>query len=45
MRRWWGLLGIAAQRAVARCVIEDAGVDLPVEALEAPPGIADLPAL
>ena len=43
MRRWWGLLGIAVQRAVARCVIEDAGVDLPVEALEAPPGIADLP--
>ena len=41
-RRWWGLLGIAVQRVVARCVTEDAGVDLPFEALKAPPGIADL---
>ena len=43
MRRWWGLLGIAVQKAVARCVIDDVGVDLPVEALEAPPGSQTCP--
>ena len=41
--RWWGLLGIAAQRLVARAVLREAGADLTTALLEDPPGLADLP--
>jgi hypothetical protein len=44
LRRWWGLLSVSAQRAAARCILRSAGADLADNALEAPPGFADLPA-
>ena len=42
-RRWWGLLGVSVQRAVAQSVLRTAGADLAGCALEPPPGLADLP--
>ena len=43
--RWWGILGVAAQRALARCVLLVAGAALPDTALESPPPVAELVAL
>ena len=43
LRRWWGLLGAAAQRAVARSVALGRGADLVGDLLERPVQIADLP--
>ena len=42
LRRWWGLLGLAAQRAVARAVLRGTGADLAKGLLERIPGIAEL---
>ena len=42
LRRWWGLLGIATQRVVARAVSLGTAADLPETPLESIPGIADL---
>ena len=42
LRRWWGLLSIAAQRVVARAVSQETAADLPETPLESVPGIADL---
>ena len=44
LRRWWGLLGAANQRAVARTVALGRGADLVGELLERPVRIGDLPA-
>ena len=43
LRRWWGLLGLATQRAVARGVLQGTGADLAEALRETPPGLADLP--
>ena len=43
LRRWWGLLGLAIQRAVTRRVLRGTGADLAEELSERPPGVADLP--
>ena len=43
LRRWWGLLGMATQRAVARAVLQGSGADLAETLVERPPGVADLP--
>ena len=43
LRRWWGLLGLAAQRAVTATVTRGGGADLGVDLVERPPGVADLP--
>ena len=43
LRRWWGLLGVAVQRAVAHCALRAGGVDLTDAPLEPLPAIADLP--
>ena len=44
--RWWCILGIALQRAVAHCVLNSgAGADLVTTLLEPSPGIADLMAV
>ena len=42
-RRWWGVLAVAMQRSVARCVLRDAGGDIAEAPLE-PPCLSDLPA-
>jgi len=42
MRRWWGLLGLATQLAVARAISRGDDADLAPAPLEGPPGIADL---
>ena len=44
LRRWWGLLSCATQRAVARNIIRGTDADLPVDLTEAIPGISELPA-
>ena len=44
LRRWWGLLGAAAQRAVARTVTLGRGADLVADLVERPVRLADLPA-
>ena len=40
--RWWGILSITLQKAVARAILRPAGEDLYVSLLEPVPGIADL---
>ena len=40
--RWWGLLSIALQRAVARAILRDEGGDLADALLEPCVGLADL---
>ena len=42
LRRWWGLLGLAVQREVARAVSRGRDADLVDTALEAVPGLAEL---
>ena len=42
--RWWGILSISLQKAVARAIIREHGADLHEALLEPVPGIADLPA-
>ena len=44
LRRWWGLLGLAVQRVVARSVLRGTGADLTEGLVERVPGVADLPA-
>ena len=42
--RWWGLLGVALQKAVAHIVLHcDNGADLYTALLEPVPPVADLP--
>ena len=41
-RRWWGLVGVAVQREVARAILRRAGSDLIDHALEPPPALCDL---
>ena len=41
--RWWGILSLTLQKAVARAIIRDHGADLHEAFLEPVPGIADLP--
>ena len=41
--RWWGLLGLATQRAVAHAALRERDADLAEAALERVPGLADLP--
>ena len=43
--RWWSLLGIALQKAVAAAVLRSAGEDLPTTSLAPIPPLADLPVL
>ena len=43
LRRWWGLLGVAVQRAVAHAVTRRTGADLVCSLLEQPQRVADLP--
>ena len=43
-RRWFGILGVAVQRALARGVLTQFGADLPESFAEHPPEVADLPA-
>ena len=43
LRRWWGVLGIATQRAVARTLTLGTGADLVGELLERPVRVGDLP--
>ena len=43
--RWWGILSISLQKAVARAMLEDEGGDLYEALLEPIPGYADLPIL
>ena len=42
LRRWWGLLGLAVQREVARAVSRGRDADLVDTGLEAVPGLAEL---
>ena len=42
MARWWGLLGIAVQRAVSSTVLRERGGDLFHDLLETPPHIVDV---
>jgi len=44
LRRWWGLLGVATQRAVALAALRERDYDLVDWALERPPALAELPA-
>ena len=44
LRRWWGLLGTAVQRAVANSILRGNGADIPTDLSERPPRVADLPA-
>ena len=41
-RRWWGLLGVAVQRKVARGILRCSGADPVEHALEPPPSLSDL---
>ncbi len=41
-RRWWGLVGVAVSREVARAILRCAGSDLIDHALEPPPALCDL---
>ena len=43
--RWWGILSVTQQTAVARCILRTSGGDLHDALLEPVPGIADLPLL
>ena len=43
LRRWWGLLGLAVQRAVAQTVLRGSSADLANTLVEGIPGIAELP--
>ena len=43
LRRWWGLLGLAPQRAVAGAVVRERAADLGSDLVERPPRVADLP--
>ena len=43
-RRWWGLVGVAVQREVARAILRRAGSGLIDHALEPPPALCDLAA-
>ena len=40
--RWWGILSVSLQRAVARAIMRDSGGDLHDCLLEPVPGLADL---
>ena len=40
--RWWGVLSVSLQRAVARAITRDFGQDLLESLLEPVPGLADL---
>ena len=44
LRRWWGLLGLATQRLVARAVLRHTGADLVEGLVERAPQLAELPA-
>ena len=44
LRRWWGLLGVATQRVVARAVQRGTGADLAEGLQERVPELAELPA-
>ena len=41
--RWWGILSVALQKAVAHAILRESGADLPDTLLEPIPGLADLP--
>ena len=41
LRRWWGLLGVATQRVVARALIEDSSADLDLGLVESIPPVED----
>ena len=41
--RWWGILSVTLQKAVARAILREAGEDLYESLLEPIPGLADLP--
>ena len=43
--RWWSILGVSLQKAVAAAVLRDHGADLPTTALAPIPPLADLPVL
>ena len=43
LRRWFGLLGIATQRAVAHSLLHGAAADQPSDVIEPVPPIGDLP--
>ena len=43
LRRWWGLLGLSAQRAVARAALRERDADLVDATLEPAPACGDLP--
>ena len=43
--RWWGILSIALQRAVAEAVLRETGQDFCTTALEPAPPLADLPVI
>ena len=42
LRRWWGLLGLAVQQAVARAISRGTDADLVAAPLGPIPGLADL---
>ena len=44
LTRWWGLLSVGVQRAVATATMRDSGHDLFGAPLEAGPPAAELPA-
>ena len=41
LRRWWGVLGMATQRMIARSIYENRSADLPTEICEPNPFFAD----
>ena len=43
--RWWSVLGVALQKAVAAAVLRDHGEDLPTACLAPFPALADFPVL
>jgi len=43
LRRWWGLLGLATQQAVARAISRGGDADVASVPAETVPGLADLP--
>ena len=43
LRRWFGVLGVAVQRAVVQAMLDGASADLPQDMLEPIVRIGDLP--